>query len=359
LTAALVTEMETAVNQKGRQRTIAKEAQLLLRAIPSKAWFDALEPSLAVRAGKACIGIATIADETDLALSLLSDAVTRSPDQAASIAESFLKVWQMRLVPKNDIDPDMMIYYFWREAIAQAPLTRGRQRRNLERLGRLMEVIRANGVDPRTLTELAPAFKACHGVTEVYDLADIQRVFGPIDPIPPETAAALASPRAASLNGDWRNRATQQQQGVKRTDSEIAQLVDKGYGLALQLIDSALARQPESWRYAVIKAGLAYDRLQFRLAQKKSGETAQQAELRTQAFAAFEQAAGRYAQAIARGDEREDIGVYERWFGAAMGTSQLNFLSADEMPKEGDAQKDDQVERVKKAIAALPPEAAF
>ncbi|HZW08177.1 MAG TPA: hypothetical protein VFF65_13725, partial [Phycisphaerales bacterium] len=362
LTAALVTEMENAVNAKGRQRTIAKEAQLLLRAVPSKAWFDALEPSLAVRAGRACIGIATIADETDLALSLLADAVARTPDQAVPIADSFLKTWEMRLAPKSDIDQDAMIYYFWREAIAQAPLTRGRQRRNLERLGRLIDTLRTAGVDARTLPALAPAFKACHGITEVYDVADITRVFGPIPEIPPATCAALASTMAASLNGDWRNRATQTQQGVKRTDTEIAQLVDKGYGIALELIDSALSRRPDSWRFAVVKAGLAYDRLQFRIAQKKGGDSAKQAELKAQAFAAFEQAAARYAASVAAGEEREDIGVYERWFGAAMGTSQLNFIAVDDLPTEsgpGDAPRDDQVERVRKAIAALPPDAAF
>lgn len=360
LTAALVTEMETAVAAKGKQRTIAKEAQLLLRAIPSKAWFDALEPSLAVRAGKACIAIATIADETDLALSLTADAVARTPDQAIPIADAFLKAWEMRLAPKSDIDQDTMIYYFWRDAIAQAPLTRGRQRRNLERLGRLIDTLKTAGVDARTLPTLAPAFKACHGITEVYDPSDIQRVFGPIAEIPPATCAALASTMAASLNGDWRNRATQSQQGVKRTDTEIAQLVDKGYGIALELIDSALAKQPDSWRYAVVKAGLAYDRLQFRIAQKKAGDSAKQAEMKAQAFAAFEQAAARYAASVAAGTEREDIGVYERWFGAAMGTSQLNFISADDLPTDSaDAPKDDQVERIKKAIASLPTDAAF
>lgn len=360
LTSALVTEMENAVAQKGRQRTIAKEAQLLLRAIPSKAWFDALEPSLAVRAGRACIGIATIADETDLALNLVTDAVARTPDQAIPIADSFLKNWEMRLAPKSDIDPDAMMYYFWREAIAQAPLTRGRQRRNLDRLGRLIDTLATAGVDARTLPTLASAFKACHGITEVYDAADIQRVFGPIEQIPPQTCAALASTMAASLNGDWRNRATQVQQGVKRTDTEIAQLVDKGYGIALELIDSAIAHRPDSWRFAVVKASLAYDRMQFRIAQKQGGDAAKQAELKAQAFAAFEEAAARYASAIATGQEREDVGVYERWFGAAMGTSQLNFISADDLPTEaGEAPKDDQVERIRKAIAALPPDAAF
>lgn len=358
LTTALVAEMESTVEKKGRQRNVPKEAQLLVRAIPKKAWLDALEPSLAARAAKACIAIATVADETDMGLSLLTDAVGRTPDQAVPIADTFLKSWEMRLAPKSDVDDDTMIYYFWREYIAQAPLTRGRQRRNLERLGRLMQTLGGIGVDARTLPGIASAFRACHGITEVYDRADIERVFGTFEQIPAPTAAALATTMAASLNGDWRNRAVQVQQGVKRTDSEIALLVDKGYGVAIDLIDRALAAKPESWRYAVTKAGLSYDRMQFRRLQKKNADSAKEAEYRNAAFAAFEQAAQRYAASIAAGEEREDVGVYERWFGAAMGTSQLNFLNADDMPGEGSS-GDDQVERIRKAIAALPADAAF
>jgi len=358
LTTALVAEMENTVAQKGRQPMVAKEAQLLLRAVPSAAWFDALEPSLAARAERACINLATIADETDLALALLSDAVKRTPEQALPLADAFLKAWEMRLTPRDDFDDDMMIYYFWREYVAQAPLTRGRQRRNLERLGRLMETVAATGIDPRTLPSIASAFKACHGITEVYERADVERVFGPLEKIPAATAAMLAGTMAASLNGDWRNRAVQAKQGVKRTDTEIAQLVDRGYGVAIELIDGALTQNPDSWRYAVVKAGLSYDRMEFRRAQKLSAEVAKDTEYRVAAFAAFEQAARRYAAAVAAGQEREDAGVFVRWFGAAMGTSQLNFLSAEELPAEGTPQ-DDQVERIRKALAALPPDAAF
>ncbi len=205
---------------------------------------------------------------------------------------------------------------------------------------------------------MAPVFKACHGITEVYDRADIERVFGPLAEIPPATCATLAGTMASSLNGDWRNRAVQNQQGVKRTDTEIAQLVDKGYGLAIELIDSAIASRPDSWRYAVLKASLSYDRLQFRTSQRRGQETAKDMEYTIAAFAAFEEAAKRYAAAVAAGEEREDIGVYARWFGAAMGTSQLNFISADDMPGEGTPQ-DEQVTRIRDAIHALPPDAAF
>ncbi len=362
LTTALVAEMENAVAQstaqRGRQQMVARQAQLLLRAVPSAAWLDALEPSLAARAAKACVTIAAVADETDMALSLLAEAVRRTPDQALPIADAFLKTWQTRLAPKSDFDDDMMIYYFWREYVAQAPLTRGRQRRNLERLGRLMETVRACGVDPRTLPSIPAAFKACHGITEVYDRSDIERVFGSLEQIPAATAAMLAQTMAASLNGDWRNRAVQAKQGVKRSDTEIAQLVDKGYGLAISLIDSALTHEPESWRLAVVKAGLSYDRMEFRRSQAKSADAAKDTEYRVAAFAAFEQAARRYAAAVAAGQEREDVGVFVRWFGAAMGTSQLNFLNADELPAEGTPQ-DDEVEKIRKAIAAMPADAAF
>ncbi len=356
LTTALVTEMENAVEKKGRQRNVARESQILLRAIPNKAWLDALEPSLAGRAAKACVGLAASADEADMALALVADAVKRTPDQAVPIANHFLKMWEGRLSPRNDVDEDTMIYYFWREYIAQAPLTRGRQRRNLERLEQLMQTLRTAGIEPRTLPGIASAFKASHGITEVYDRADIERVFGAIDKIPDSTAAMLSQTMAASLNGDWRNRAAQVKQGVKRSDTEIAQLVDKGYGVALELIDTAIARQPESWRYAVVKAGLSFDRMQFRKAQKKGGDAAKDAEYRVAAFAAFEQAAQRYAAAVTAGTERESADVYGRWFGAAMGTAQLNFMNAEDLPTEGTLQSD-QVDRIKKAIAALPPDA--
>src|SRR5262249_16301422 len=97
LTTALVAEMETAVAQKAGERVNTKPAQLLLRAIPSKAWLDALELSLAARTEKACISIATKADETDMALTLLADAVKRTPDEAIPIADAFLAQWQLRL----------------------------------------------------------------------------------------------------------------------------------------------------------------------------------------------------------------------------------------------------------------------
>jgi hypothetical protein len=357
MTAALLTEMENAVKAKGRQQALTREAQVLLRAVPGRQWLDALEPSMAARAAKACIALATVADETDMALTMLADAATRTPEAAAAIADDFLTHWQSRLSPAGDMEDEQRLFFFYREAIPAAPLTRGRQRRNLERLQTVMSTIAATGVDPRTLPSIASAFKACHGRSEVFDREEIVRVFGPVEAMPATTAVSLAGTMAANLNGDWRNRAAQQETGTKRSDNEIAALVDKGYGVAMELAEAASAREPNSWRVAALRAGLAFDRMQFRNAQKKA-DAASLNDARKAAFEAFEAAAGVYAAALARGEEREDARVFTVWFGAALGTPQLNFVNVEELPTEGSI-GDDQIERIRKAIIAMEPDAAF
>ncbi len=357
LTTALLSEIENTVKEKGNQRFLTREAQLLLRAVPNAAWFDALEPSLATRATKACISISMLADELDMSLAFLRDGIRRAPDQGVPIADHFLKAWEQRLNPKAEESDDRFMFYFYREYLPSAPLTRGRQRRNLDRLHALMQTLAGIGIEPRSLPSIASAFKACHSKTEVYSKEDIVSVFGPLDQIPPATCAALAETMSASLNGDWRNRAAQRETGTKRSDSEIAALVDKGYALALELIDSALAREPDSWRYSAAKAGLAFDRMQFRNVQQKM-DAATQNEYRHAAFTAFAQAAQRYAKALQSGEEREDIRLYLRWFGAALGTPELNFLRVDEMPTDGSLQ-DDQIDLIRTSIASLPPDSAF
>jgi hypothetical protein len=82
VTTALVAEMERAVQEQGRQQFIGRDSQFLYRAIPSERWLASLEPSVATRARAACIGIATIADETDQALALLDAAIAAPKSQA-------------------------------------------------------------------------------------------------------------------------------------------------------------------------------------------------------------------------------------------------------------------------------------
>lgn len=361
LTTALVAEAEAAINDKGRERVIARETELLLRALPGEKWLDAIEPSLATRASKVSIAVATLADKTDAALQMLRSAMKRAPDQASDLADSFLIAWEKRLNPKPD--PNEEQYYFWgyREWTPSAPVTRGRQRRNLDRLKGLIATLEQAGIHSRELPSVTAVFKACHAKTEVFDKSDIVRVFGAFDQIPAPTAGSLAMAMRASLANDWRSREVQRAGGTNRTPSEIAELVDKGYGLAIELADRALAAEPDSWRYAVIKASLSYDRMDFKQSNTKGGGSA--AELakfdsyRKDAFAAFAKAAQQYAKVLEAGQERDDAGVYQAWFGAAVAATELNYLNREDVPADASRQ-DDQVDMISKAIHALPKDAA-
>jgi hypothetical protein len=357
VTTALVAEMERAVEQRGQQQFIGRNAQLLYRAIPSEKWLASLEPSLATRARKACIAIATVADETDHALALVDQAIASSPSEAATYADHFLSKWVGRLRPQVEYSEETMMFFsYYRDAMPMAPLTRGRQRRNLDRLDTLLAKLRGAGIEARALPSMVPAFHACHARTEVYERPDIERVFGAVERIPAPTAASLAQSMAASLNGDWRSREAMKTTGTKRSDNEIAQLVDRGYGVAIELIESAVRQAPEVWDLAVLHASLTYDRLQYRESRKTSQDPNTTNEYRKAAFAAFGDAARRYVAALNRGDTRDDIAVHLRWFGAAMGTAELNFLRPEDLPKEGTLQ-DDQIDLLRKSLQELDAEA--
>ncbi|NUQ53554.1 MAG: hypothetical protein HUU19_12760 [Phycisphaerales bacterium] len=272
LTTALVVEMERAVdpneqNRGGRRgmmggQGVSREAQLLLHAVPNERWLSGLEPSLSMRARKASIAIALKADETEQALSLLRDAIKAAPADAANVADHLLVHWERQLnPPAQNNDMDYQWYFYYREFLPMAPLTRGRQQRNLDRLAGLVRELQGAGVDTSRLPGLVPTFKACHAVTEVYDKGNIERVFGAVPSMPAATSVTLAQSMAAGLNGSWRSRQEQRKTGAKRTDVEIAAMVDKGYGLALELMDAAMASDPAAWKIAGVRAGIAFDRM--------------------------------------------------------------------------------------------------
>lgn len=365
LTTALVGEAEAVLDGNRQQQQnpyqrvggVAKETELLFRAMPDERWMEALEPSLASRAYRAAIGIATAADELDVAIERLDHAIKRFPEQGQDFADRFLQRWEKRMASGPVMDEDM--YYFMgfvRNQVSAAPLTRGRQKRNLDRLTRLMTTLDAIGVDSRSLPSVASVFKACHGTTEVFTREGIESVFGPIGNIAPTTAASLAEQMRAGLSGDWRDRKAQQAAGMKRSAPEIAQMVERGYALAIELAERAIVGDPDSWKHAVTKAGLAYERVQFKQAEQKQDFAAYN-QYRKEAFAAFAQTAERYAELVRRGEQRDDPGVYMAWFSAAVGSTELNYLTREDMLVEGSPQ-DDQIDLLRKSITALPADAA-
>ena len=368
LTTAVMGEADAALGRGSRSRPPRlgydpnagqrpQQLALLMRAMPDERWMAEVEPSLASRAYRTSIALATAAQEVDVALDALQAAVTRFPEQGTVLANEFLGEWQKNLGnPMWQGEGDYAYMGFVRGDMGGAPLTRGRQRRNLAHLARLMMVLEDIGIDAQRLPAIASAFAACHGRTEVFTRDGIRSVFGPLEELEPDTAARLADQMRRGLSGEWRDRRAQQAAGMKRTPKEIVEMVEKGYELALELIEHAIAARPHSWNDAVIKAGLAIDRVQFKQEQDKKDFAAYN-QYRKAAFDAFAQTAARYAELVAGGDQRDDPSIYLAWFGASVGSTELNYLTREDLLVEGSPQ-DDQIDLIKKSMASLGTEAA-
>ena len=358
LTTGLVAEAEAATTAKAVRGGPPPGVAMLMRAMPEEEWLDSIEPSLAVRAYRAFVGVATRADEIDVALDILETGISKHPDEAEEMGEEFLGLWVNRLRPNAGSSQNAAIQaaifaYGGRVGMAAAPLTRGRQARNLDRLLRVLALLGQRGVEPRALPGVVEAFQACHSRSEAYTEGDIVRILGPIEALPPATAAQLAAAMQGGLSGDWRSREVQQRFGMRRNGSEIAQVVEDGYELAMRLIERALEEEPDSWQYAVRRAALAYERLEHRRSTN-DGDLADYDRLRKESFDSFEQAAQAYAAAAGRGEEKPSTFVFEAWFNTAIGATNLSEVTRDNILFEG-SERDAQIERIRATILAMEP----
>lgn len=355
LTLALISAAEDTIKKRAPEQGVAAETTLLLRALPSERWRAAIEPSLAVRAYQSFIGIALIADDTDLALDLLAQGVTRAPGQSVEMADEFLRLWMLRLNPPRTQFQNQFIFYFGAVRRPSAPLTRGRQRRNLDRLTRLLDTLDAIGADGRRLERVVDAFAACHGRAEAYRRDAIVEVLGPVEELAPGVSSSMADAMRVGLNGDWRSREVQRDEGNQRNKSEIDAIIEEGYELALDLIDSAIHQEPDSWQHALTRTALSYDLMQFR------GERDQDAvaynDARAELFRSFANAAAQYRGALTRGEVRADPSVYLTWFGISLGSSDLAGLTADDLLTEG-AENEAQLQILRDEMLAMSPDAA-
>ena len=358
LTTGLVAEAEAATSAKASRGGPPPGVATLMRAMPEESWLDAIEPSLSARAYRAFTGVATRADEIDVALDILEAGVAKHPGEAENMGGEFLDLWVKRLRPdagssQNAAVRAAIFAYGGRVGVPSAPLTRGRQARNLDRLTRVLDLLEERGVDPRTVPGVVKAFQACHSLSEAYTEEDIVRILGPIEELPPTTAAQLAVAMQGGLSGDWRSREVQQRFGMRRNGAEIAQVVEDGYALALRLIDRALEEEPDSWQYAVRKAALAYERLEHRRSQTDE-ELADYDTLRRESFDAFQRAAASYAEAVSRGEEKPSVFVFTAWFNTAIGATDLSEVTRDNILFEG-SERDAQIEKIRETILSMEP----
>ena len=354
LTMSLVAAAEETITKQSSKAGVAPETTLLLRALPSEKWQSMIEPSLAVRAYKAFIGIALSADNVEQGLDLLAKGIGRAPAQSIEMADDFLRIWMMRLNPAPDPRrAQQFMIIGGRMQQASAPLTRGRQDRNLDRLKQLLDLLDKISANGRSLERVVTAFAACHGKAETFQRESVVSVLGQIEELSPTVSARLAESMRTGLNGDWKSRDVQKAAGNQRSASEIEALIENGYQLALELIGSATRKDPSSWRYSMTKAALAYDHMQFR--REKDQDASSYNASRQELFRSFGEAAKQYQAAVIRGELREDPGVYLNWFSISLGSSDLGGLTANDLMTEG-AENTEQIKLIRQQMLEMPAE---
>jgi hypothetical protein len=326
---------------------------LLLAAAPDHRWRKALASDTAEHVLHLTSLLAVRTGQTSHSLGLIKELVSGNPQLAGEIATELLE----RDVRMSEDDEDLDMHFSaaqrramqgWSNRRRHSPVqTRAGQLRDLVKLTELIAAIRATGVPPLKEQSLVAAFSNCHSPAEVYLESDIAKVFGPIDQIGPDAALPLATSLRQGLAGQWRDPSMQQRQGTKRTPQDQVQEIMRGYALTLQLLNEAVQRSPERVDLRLLLAGAYFDEAEFLYGQE--ADLATYARERDAAFRHFQAAADAYARTVAELEpEKYDVEPYQLWFQAALGASDLAYLTRQDEPDKT------QVERVAAALRSLP-----
>jgi hypothetical protein len=324
----------------------------VLKVQPSDKWMEVVAEELKPQLDKQIAQLLLKVGEEDEAFPYIEQLAKSHPALAEGLVAEFLRVWTDNHDPnanRNRTNSYMYMYGFEQRAEG-IPLTRSKQERNLKELSALIR--RLNALPLKHVDEqlLVRAFTACHSTAEVYRLDAIQDVFGPLGELKPKTLAGLAEQMRNNLSGMWRAPATQNDAKTNRKQQDIAAEVQRGYQVALSVVEGGLSQHPEDWSLTLAKAALLHDANAFRRELAPDAEFVSRLE---NSFGDFQRAAELYSKTV--GDIREDEETtrpFEVWYYASMGACDPNRLDQNQ-PRDPK-----QIELIRTAIESLPGEAA-
>ena len=333
----------------GRGGAAAIKTGKVLAARPSDAWVELVEPTLRPRLRMAYAQLfLKVGEETD-AFPYIEALAQTDPVPAKALVDEFLRVWARKHDPNQSqsrSNPYIYMYGFDQRANA-IPLTRSKQERALTELADWIGRLRALDVEVDQKL-VAAAFRAAHSQAEIYRLETLERIFGSVDALDPETLAELVGAMRTNLVGVWRDPALQKDKNTQRKQKDIEQEVLRGYGLARATLDRALEKHADAWQLWSVLGALEHDENQFRYELKKDAEYATR---RGKAFETFARAADLYARSRPTAEPAKDTTrLYETWFYAALGASDLNRIDAKTQLATAE------IGRIKAALESLPAE---
>ena len=170
---------------------------------------------------------------------------TTHPAHAKELAEEFLRVWIKNHNPNESqgrTNPYMFMYGF-EERSNGIPLTRSKQERNLVELAEWIGKLKALPLESLDETLVAKAFTTAHSSAEVYRIETIERVFGARRARPDAGRAGADHARTWPACGASPTQETRRRAAAEGHQAEVV----RGYEVARQVVDRALADHPDDW----------------------------------------------------------------------------------------------------------------
>jgi hypothetical protein len=337
-------------NQENRPQPIS--VNNILEVAPSDAWLSSVDAAMQPRFQALFAQLYLKVAEDERAFPYIERLATTHPDLAQDLAHEFIRVWTSNHDPnagRRYSNPYIFMYGYEQKA-ESIPLTRSKQERNLTELAEWVKRLRALPLKELDEGLLVNAFTNSHSSAEVYDLAAIDRVFGSIDALKPKAIADLVQQMRQNLGGQWRMPAEQEKKKTRRKQKDVEAEVLRGYRVAGELLARAFTKYPDDWRLTLAQACLTFDENSFQHELKPDSTFSHR---RLDALARFRKAAELYANQVGslREDEQTTL-VYEHWFYAGLGASDLGRIDHKSTPD------DRQPPLILAALQALPGETA-
>ncbi|MGI9243500.1 MAG: hypothetical protein ACR2RV_22055 [Verrucomicrobiales bacterium] len=326
---------------------------LLLEIKPGDKWLAQIDPSLQPKFAMQYAQLYLKVSEEEKAYPYIEMLAKTHPAQSLKLANEFIQVWTTNHDPNSDRNRSYRYGYMfgYNQRADAIPLTRSKQARNVKELSGWIEKLRELPIGDLKEDVLTNAFTKTHSLAEVYKLEDIEEVFGGLDELKPKTIAAFAETMRRNLLTVWRDPRVQDQKKTKRVDKEIQAEVKRGYETAFNVIYTALEAYPDSWRLQLAKAAILTDENNFRNDNLKDSDGF--AARRADAFKEFAKAAAMYeAKLPDLAEDEESSDVYDTWFYAALGASDIGAIQDHQQP----ARK--QLPLIREALDRLPGLAA-
>ena len=307
----------------------------ILETAPSARWLEAIDKSILPQFNMSLCRLWLKINEDAKAFPYIEQLATTHPNTARELADEFLKVWTSNHNPNETRQRTnyYMFMYGYEQKADKIPLTRSKQDRNLKELASWVKRLQALPLNSELDEELlVKAFMTCHSVAEVYDIEDIELVFGAWGAIESGTMASLIQKMRANLSGTWREPNVQRDAKTKRKKSDIQAEVVRGYSVAKRVLDRALEQYPGDWQLLLAKACIMHDENDYLQEVAPSAEFSTR---RQAAFGIFAEAAQAYVKQVPELPERKQKNdVFESWFYAALGATDLKGISEKNRPDD-------------------------